>query len=98
MIKVTILYNRTDDPDSFDSYYFSVHAPLARTLEGLGRLEVSEVSDVDQPVHLIAELWFADEAAMDAAFASQIGIAVRADVPKFSLAGATRLVSRVLDA
>jgi uncharacterized protein (TIGR02118 family) len=95
VIKLTLLYNRPDDPAAFDDYYFGTHIPLAQKIPNIERLEASRVLGADA-VHVIAELWFADAETMGASFASPEGKAVSADVANFGAAGATRIVSEII--
>ena len=60
--KVIALYNLPKDVQAFDNYYFSRHVPLAKTLPGLTKYEVSvgKVTDITgtSPYHLAATLTF----------------------------------------
>ncbi|WP_285751550.1 EthD family reductase [Lentzea sp. NBRC 105346] len=75
MIKYIALYRKPADPEGFDRKYFETHIPIAESVPGLVRAEVAKVSRVPVPgflgdteLHLIAELYFENEAAMKAAF------------------------------
>ena len=41
MAKVIALYKKPTDPAAFDSHYWSTHMPLAKTMPGLRKYEVS---------------------------------------------------------
>ncbi len=44
MTKVVAVYRQPKDPKSFDTYYADTHTPLAKTLPGLRRLEVTKIT------------------------------------------------------
>jgi uncharacterized protein (TIGR02118 family) len=84
MLKVFSLIKRREDMslDEFRSWILDEHAPKGRELPGLRRYHVS-VIDADDPAlpyHAITELYFDDEDAFTAAFASDAGKAAGADV------------------
>jgi uncharacterized protein (TIGR02118 family) len=83
MAKFVVIYKTPKDPDAFDKHYFDVHVPLAKTLPGLRKYEISRggvacmagASDT----HLVAVLHFDNIDAIKEAFASTIGQATAAD-------------------
>lgn len=83
MMKITALYTPPQDAEAFEQHYVSVHKPLVDTLPGLIRQELSLVSgQLDgKPAayHRITDLYFADSAAVTAAFSSEIGMAAGKD-------------------
>lgn len=81
MFKAMILLARRDDTgtDAFRSWLLDRHAPLAATLPGLRRLTYNIVDGDDAPYDAVAELWFDTRASFDAAYATEIGVAVAAD-------------------
>jgi uncharacterized protein (TIGR02118 family) len=72
-----------EDVEEFERHYAEVHAPLAAAIPGLQRLVLTRTADSlgaePSPFHRIAELWFADEAALAAGEASPEGQAAIAD-------------------
>lgn len=62
---------KPEDIEAFERHYEEVHAPLAAAIPGLQKLALTRTSDTlgegTSPFHRIAELWFADRAACDAA-------------------------------
>ena len=87
MAKLIVFYRTPRDPAEFDRYYAQVHIPLAKTIPGLRRLEVTRVTGAPSgasDLYLIAELYFDNAAAREAALASNEGKATEADVPKFA--------------
>lgn len=92
MAQLVVTYKTPTDPAAFDKYYAETHIPLARTLPGLRKYQVSRgpVASPAGPtgIHLIATLTFDDLPAIMAAFGSDAGRAAAADVPKFASGGA----------
>ncbi|HLB12987.1 MAG TPA: EthD family reductase, partial [Dehalococcoidia bacterium] len=43
MVKISILYYRPEDPETFERYYIEKHLPLAGQIPGLKKLEVGRV-------------------------------------------------------
>lgn len=91
MAKLFALYQRPTDPAKFDAYYYNTHVPLAKTIPGLRRYEVTK-GDVmgmagKHAVYLIAALEFDSMAAIGAALASTQGQATAADLGNFASAG-----------
>lgn len=78
-----VVYRTPRDPEAFDKHYFDVHVPLAKTLPGLRKYEISEGNVV--PVaggkvpYRVASLYFDDMNAIKTAFASETGRACAAD-------------------
>ena len=81
MFKAIILLTRAQGstPGDFRSWWLDRHAPLARQLPGVRRIVFNVVESDDAPCDGIAELWFDDRAAFDAAYATEIGRRVTAD-------------------
>jgi len=95
MAKVLVLYNTPSDAHAFDSYYRTTHIPLAKKLPGLLSYTIS--ARVPRTIagttpYLVAELEFADMAAVDAALASAEGQATAVDLANFAQAGATIMI------
>jgi len=99
-VKLVVLYTHPDDPDAFDQHYFNTHMPLVRQLPGLLRAEtgrfVSALDGGDQAFYRAAELYFPDQAGMDAGFASDAGKAIVADYRRLAPAG-SRMFVEILD-
>jgi uncharacterized protein (TIGR02118 family) len=87
MVQFAILFAEPADAPAFDAYYDEVHVPLVCRLPGLERLEVVRYSGdpdgVPVPYHQLTTLYFADEAAMEAALGSPEGQATTEDVERF---------------
>ncbi len=87
MIKLIALYSRPQDPEAFDTHYNSIHLPLARKYPGLRRLEITHITGSpigEAKYQLMAEMYFDDKDAMDAAMASPEGKAVARDLMSFA--------------
>ena len=91
MAKLFAVYQQPKDPAAFDRYYFGTHVPLAKTIPGLKRYEVT-TGDVlgmtgKHGVYLVAILEFESVAAIGAAMASPQGQATAADLANFATGG-----------
>ena len=87
MAKLIVVYRIPRDPAEFDRYYAQVHTPLVKKIPGLRRLEVTRLTGAPSgasDLYLIAELYFDNAAAREAALASNEGKAAEADLPKFA--------------
>ena len=87
MVKLIALYSRPDDVEAFERHYREVHTPLVRKMPGLRRLEVSRVtgSPAGEPrYYLIAEMYFDDARALEAALRSDEGRAAGKDLMSFA--------------
>ena len=87
MAKLIVVYRIPRDPAEFDRYYAQVHTPLAKKIPGLRRLEVTRLTGAPSgasDLYLIAELYFDNTAAREAALTSNEGKAAEADLPKFA--------------
>ncbi len=93
--QVIALYNPPQDTQAFDSYYFERHVPLAKTLPGLQRYEVSigKVTDMSgaSPYYLAATLSFDSMQDIQKALASPEGAATAADLGNFASGGVSLL-------
>jgi uncharacterized protein (TIGR02118 family) len=76
-------YKKPADAEAFERHYFGTHIPLAKTMAGVRKYEVSAgpVSVLAGPsdVYLIGTVYFDDLEAMEKAFASPEGRATAAD-------------------
>jgi uncharacterized protein (TIGR02118 family) len=93
-IKMVVLYPQPADPEAFERYYAETHLPLVAAMPGLDRAETARgTASADgrgQPAYYrIAELYFADAAAMRSSFGSDEGKAVGRDLPNFAPPGTT---------
>ena len=81
MHRVTIQYAVPADPAAFDDHYLNRHLPLVKPVPGLVAFSWSKPMPLggEHSVYLVAQLDFADEAAMRAALASPEMTAAGAD-------------------
>jgi uncharacterized protein (TIGR02118 family) len=99
-VKLIVLYTQPADPAGFDEHYLGVHVPLVAKIPGLQRAETGKVAAAldggEQTYHRVAELYFADQAAMEAAFGSPEGAATAQDYAQIAPPG-SRMLVEVLD-
>lgn len=87
VVKLVALYRHPEDAGDFDRRYFDDHLPLAQRMPGLRRVEISRVvgAPAGEPAYyLMAELYFDDRAALDAAMASEEGRAAAKNLMGFA--------------
>ncbi len=87
MVKLIALFRPPADPGAFDRHYFDVHLPRLRAIPGIRKVEVTRITAThigDQKYHLMAELYYPSEDAMDAANASPEGVAAARDMLAFA--------------
>jgi uncharacterized protein (TIGR02118 family) len=98
-VKLLVLYTQPEDPDAFDKHYLDVHAPLVESIPGLQRFEgarfVAAADRGEQTYFRIAELWFADQAAMQAGLGSEEGKATAADYQQIAPPGSRMFIAAV---
>jgi uncharacterized protein (TIGR02118 family) len=70
-----VMYDVPSDVDAFERHYNDIHIPLAKQLPGLLRYTRSHEPSpvVGEPCYLVVMLDWADMAALEAAFTSEIG-------------------------
>ena len=100
-VKLVVLYTQPADPAGFDEHYLGVHMPLVAKIPGLQRAQTGKVAAAldggEQTYYRVAELYFADQAAMEAALASAEGAVTAQDYAQIAPPG-SRLLVEVLDA
>jgi uncharacterized protein (TIGR02118 family) len=99
MIQFTVLYGHPQDTATFDRYFEEKHSPLAKKLPGLKGFMTHKPeplnSQESSPAYLVAELFFEDREAFQAAMQSPEGQAAASDVENFATGGATLFVGEV---
>lgn len=102
MATLIALYKKPADTKAFDDHYFSTHIPLANTIPGLSRCEISNgpvgTPQGDSSYHLVAMLGFDSLEALQQGLASPEGQATAADLGNFAQAGVELLVFDTKDA
>jgi uncharacterized protein (TIGR02118 family) len=98
-VKLVVLYTQPEDPAAFDQHYRDVHMPLVDAIPGLQRAEtakfVTALDGGEQTYYRSAELYFADDAAMQAAFGSPEGGATAKDYGDIAPPGSRMFVAAV---
>lgn len=87
MTKLIALYRKPADVAAFDKHYFEVHTPLVKQYPGLRKLEITKITGApigETKFHLLCEMSFDSQEAMDAALASKEGRAVAKDLMSFA--------------
>lgn len=87
MIKLTALYRKPEDAESFERHYFGIHIPLIKQIPGLQRIEITRVTVApmgESRYYLMAEMYFTSMDAMNAANASPQGRAAAKDLMSFA--------------
>lgn len=98
MIKLIALYKMPDDKAAFDKHYDEVHTPLVKKMPGLRKLEVARITGapIGEPKHhLIAEMYFDNQDALNAALASPEGKATARDLMSFAATTVTLFFAEV---
>jgi uncharacterized protein (TIGR02118 family) len=98
-VKLVVLYTQPDDPEAFDKHYLDRHVPLVNAMPGLDRLETGQFTMAldggELPYYRYAELYFADDAAMSAAFGSAEGQATASDYGAIAPPGSRMIIANV---
>ena len=96
MATLIALYKKPADAAAFDDYYFNKHVPLAKTITGLRRYEVSSGAVASgagaSDLHLVALLSFDSMEAIQQALGSPEGQATAGDLANFAQAGVELLM------
>ncbi len=96
-----VLYPNPADSDAFERRYRDVHMPLVSKIPGVQRAETGQVVtsfDSGSPAfYRVAELYFADQDALNAGLASAEGKAVAADYQQIAPPGSRMLVELLDD-
>jgi uncharacterized protein (TIGR02118 family) len=98
-IKLVVLYTQPNDPAAFEKHYLSVHGPLVDKIPGLQRWEGARfgaaVDGGDLTFYRIAELYFADESALQAGLGAPEGQATAGDYQTIAPPGSRMFVAAV---
>jgi uncharacterized protein (TIGR02118 family) len=99
--KLVVLYTQPADAAAFDEHYLGVHGPLVDKIPGLLRWEgariVAAPDGGEQTYFRVAELYFSDPAALQAALGSEQGQATAADFQAIAPSGSRMFVAAVDD-
>lgn len=98
-VKLSVLYTKPDDADAFDKHYNEVHMPIVARWPGVQRTEVGRVvggpGGSASPYHLVTEIYFADQDALNAALGSDAGREGGKDFMQIAPSGSFMVVSEV---
>jgi len=98
-VKLVVLYTLPEDKAGFDEYYLGVHMPLVAEIPGLQRAETSVFSVAldggEHTYHRMAELYFADQAALEAALGTPQSAATAADFRQIAPPGSRMFIATV---
>ena len=85
-MKLVALYRQPADPAAFDEAYFKTHLPLVEKLPGLQKVVITHFTRtlVCDGFYLMAEMHFADEAALKAALKSPENAAAGQNLESFA--------------
>jgi uncharacterized protein (TIGR02118 family) len=99
-VKLTVVYGTPEDAEAFDKHYSEVHMPLVQQWPGVQKVELAKVTGgpmgSPSPYHQIAEIWFDDEDALNAALGSEPGRAAGKDFMSIATPGSFMTVSEVV--
>jgi uncharacterized protein (TIGR02118 family) len=100
-VKLVVLYTPPADAEEFDRHYLGTHMPLVNSMPGLLRAESGRFAPAqgkaEPKYYRAAELYFADQAALDAATRSEQGKATAADFQEIAPPGSRMLVQELDD-
>ena len=98
-VKLTVVYGTPDDVDLFDKHYDEVHTPIVERWPGVERIEIAKVlggpGGSQSPYHLITEIYFADNDALNGALGSDAGREAGKDFMQIAPPGSFMTVSEV---
>lgn len=96
MAKLIALYKHPKDSKAFDAHYRDTHIPLAKTIPGLKKYDISDGvvggPEGASPYHLVATLSFDSKADILAALSSPQGQATAGDLGNFADGGVELLI------
>ncbi|WP_179345519.1 EthD family reductase [Winogradskyella ursingii] len=91
MHKLTVLYGHPTDVETFETYYKTKHLPLAATMKGVAKLELTKIlgtTDGSKPeFYRMAEIYFSDMEQLQKTMSSPEGQATSADLENFATGG-----------
>jgi uncharacterized protein (TIGR02118 family) len=98
-VKLVVLYTQPGDASDFDEHYLGTHMPLVGKIPGLQRAEsgrlVTALDGGERTYYRMAELYFADRAALDAALGSAEGGETYADYQQIAPPGSRMFIQNL---
>jgi len=96
MQKLTVLYRHPTDADTFEKYYKEKHLPLAATMEGVAKLELTKFLGTPDgqkaDYYRMAELYFDNLEQMQETMSSPEGQATVNDLSNFATGGVNVII------
>ena len=96
MLKLTVLYGHPKDAEAFEKYYNEKHLPLATTMEGVAKLELTKFMGTPDgqkaDYYRMAELYFTSPEQMQETMSSPEGQATTDDLSNFATGGVNVIV------
>ncbi|WP_369994139.1 EthD family reductase [Winogradskyella sp.] len=96
MLKLTVLYGHPKDAEAFEKYYNEKHLPLAATMEGIAKLELTKFVGTPNgqkaEYYRMAELYFSSPEQMQETMSSPEGQATTDDLSNFATGGVNVIV------
>ncbi|TJY32839.1 EthD family reductase [Pontimicrobium aquaticum] len=96
MQKLTVLYKHPADPKAFEKYYKEKHLPLAATMKGVSKIEITKLQGTPDgqkaDYYRMAELYFTSPEQMQETMASPEGRATVNDLSNFATGGVNVIV------
>jgi uncharacterized protein (TIGR02118 family) len=96
MYKLTVLYGHPTDVEIFETYYKENHLPLAATMEGVAKLELTKLLGTPDgkkaDYYRMAELYFSNIEQMQETMSSPEGQATVDDLSNFATGGVNVMV------
>jgi len=87
MVKLVAMYKTPSDIEIFEKHYFEKHMPLVEVIPGLIKSEVSKLKvlpGTESPYFMMAEMYYDDMDAFNAAMGSPEGKASARDLVNFA--------------
>jgi uncharacterized protein (TIGR02118 family) len=96
-MKITVLYNKPQDPAHFEKYYAETHMPMVYAVVKRAELamKIPGPNGAPPPFYRITELYFDSAEQLQQITATPEWKKIVADVPNFASGGATVLVSKI---
>ncbi|MCW3111880.1 MAG: Ethyl tert-butyl ether degradation EthD [Segetibacter sp.] len=99
MYKVTVLYEHPEDADFFEKYFKEHHLPLAQSMAGVSRIEITKfhsAADGGQPEYYrMSEIFFTSKAVMEETMGSPEGQATINDLHNLTTTGVKVVLGNV---
>lgn len=99
MDKVTVLYGHPTDVAVFEDYYKNNHLPLAATMKGVAKLELTKILGTPDgsksEFYRMAEIYFSNMDQLQKTMGSPEGQATAADLANFATGGVQVMIGNI---